>query len=86
MENTRQAKMNSFVKQVEVLNKTREQSPRFVNLTIENLTDRHDVDPRRLYTRPVTDFDQKGVSSVSPQADTQKIVQHINEVASGVEA
>jgi type I restriction enzyme R subunit len=55
----------------------------FVDLIIDQLTDRGIMDPRLLYESPFTDFDSSGVSGVSgvfPAADVHEIVAILREV------
>jgi len=52
----------------------------FVNLTVDHLTERGAMDPRRLYESPFTDFDGQGVGGVFSLEDEKLLVQLLRDV------
>jgi type I restriction enzyme R subunit len=52
----------------------------FVNLIIDHLTARGEMDPRLLYESPFTDFDPLGVAGVFPGDEAGEVIEILEDV------
>jgi type I restriction enzyme, R subunit len=52
----------------------------FVNLVIDHLTERGEMEPRLLYESPFTDFDPLGVAGVFPGGEAEEVIGILEEV------